>query len=119
MRVRRADVTAPRSALGRWRESSWGRSERRASWALEEATGLSRHGGRPDGSHAARCRRGTPERDGRGGAGGGAKYLEVLVKHTHVWLLVITVHVLPLPSQCCGRVTAYCASISWQFMSVR
>lgn len=36
-----------------------------------------------------------------------SRYLEVLVKHTHVWLLVITVHVLHLPSQCYRRVTAY------------
>lgn len=35
-----------------------------------------------------------------------SRYLEVLVEHTHVWLLVITVPVLPLPSQCCGRTTA-------------
>ncbi|XP_021104647.1 zinc finger SWIM domain-containing protein 7 isoform X3 [Heterocephalus glaber] len=47
------------------------------------------------------------------------RYLEVLVKHTLVWLLVITAHVLRLPSQCYGRVTAYCASTSWQFILVR
>lgn len=35
------------------------------------------------------------------------RYLEVLAKHTHVWLLVITVRVLHLPSPCSGRVTVY------------
>ncbi|XP_027945258.1 zinc finger SWIM domain-containing protein 7 isoform X2 [Eumetopias jubatus] len=48
-----------------------------------------------------------------------SRYWEVLVKHTHAWLLVITVPVLPLPSRCCGRVTASCASISWRFILVR
>ncbi|XP_031512851.1 zinc finger SWIM domain-containing protein 7 isoform X4 [Papio anubis] len=70
----------------------------------------------------------VPGRGSRSGVEGTGAYipdeyllscLEVLVKHTRVWLLVITVHVLHLPSQCYGRVTASCASISWQFTLVR